>query len=278
VSFFKRLVSFAWGVVNKNNPKYVYVRYFKDVPNVGDLINVDIIEHYSGKKVVFPVGCSIHKHYLCVGSVIHNMNKNSTVVGSGLLSPDFLKKVKRKGNIKSVRGNLTVEHLKKQSLSNQEFILGDPALIFPKIYSPKIEKKYKFGLILHYVDEGHNIAEIVSKLGGAIIDVKQSPVPFINQLLQCEKVLSSSMHGLILADAYNVPNKRIKLSNKLTGGDFKFRDYYSTTTMPDENFIEVSQCPNENEVVSYFQSCTVKQTNLNLTELENVLINEFTKA
>jgi pyruvyltransferase len=37
------------------------------------------------------------------------------------------------------------------------------------------------------------------------------------------------LHGLILADAYGVPNVWAKFSDRLVGGDWKFRDYYSVT-------------------------------------------------
>jgi pyruvyltransferase len=45
--------------------------------------------------------------------------------------------------------------------------------------------------------------------------------------LECKIVLSSSLHGLVLADSFQIPNKRIVLSNNIIGGDFKFKDYYS---------------------------------------------------
>ena len=44
---------------------------------------------------------------------------------------------------------------------------------------------------------------------------------------QCEVVISSAMHGLITADSLGIPNARAIISNNITGGDYKFNDYYS---------------------------------------------------
>ena len=41
----------------------------------------------------------------------------------------------------------------------------------------------------------------------------------------CDLIVSSSLHGLICADAYGVPNEWIQLSDDLIGGNFKFRDH-----------------------------------------------------
>ena len=35
------------------------------------------------------------------------------------------------------------------------------------------------------------------------------------------------MHGLVLADALGIPNRRARVSDRLIGGDYKFADYYS---------------------------------------------------
>ena len=50
---------------------------------------------------------------------------------------------------------------------------------------------------------------------------------FLKQLNACDVVLSSAMHGLIAADSLGIPNAWMRLSDRLTGGDWKFRDYYS---------------------------------------------------
>ena len=44
-------------------------------------------------------------------------------------------------------------------------------------------------------------------------------------MLKCKFIISSGLHGLIVSDAYNIPNSRIRMSDKLVGGDFKFIDY-----------------------------------------------------
>ena len=65
-------------------------------------------------------------------------------------------------------------------------------------------------------------------MGVQIIDVCAGEYNFIDQVLECDKVISSSLHGLIICDAYGIPNARVNVSNKLFGGDFKFIDYYKS--------------------------------------------------
>ena len=50
---------------------------------------------------------------------------------------------------------------------------------------------------------------------------------FVNDVCRCEKIYSSSLHGIVCANAYGIPVERIKLGDKMIGGDFKFNDYQS---------------------------------------------------
>ena len=58
-----------------------------------------------------------------------------------------------------------------------------------------------------------------------MIDPRLPIEQFVDELVSCEMIFSSSLHGLIIADAYNIPNRRVIFGNKLIGGDFKFNDY-----------------------------------------------------
>lgn len=249
----------------------VFVCYFTKIRNVGDLLNINIIEYYSGKNVVKVPIKSNFKHCLVIGSVLQNMTQRSVVFGSGLIHDSKAQGIKELGDIRALRGHLTLECLEKKFNKKINVPLGDPALLFPKIYNPEIEAKYNFGLVLHYVDESHNIKALVEKMGGRVISVKQSPKSFVDEIKSCKCIISSAMHGLILSDAYDIPNKRVILSDKIVGGNFKFSDYYSTTNNPEEQGVDVSLTPSEDDVMNIIDSCTVKNFIENLSQLESSL-------
>jgi hypothetical protein len=66
--------------------------------------------------------------------------------------------------------------------------------------------------------------------GWKIIDILQANTvaKFVEEIHTCELILSSSLHGIILADSYNIPAYHTILSNNVIGGEFKFRDYYAS--------------------------------------------------
>lgn len=196
----------------------ILVNYFKGVPNWGDDLNEYLIEKISQKKVViYPY--SGKKHILGIGSILHKAKNNSIVWGSGFISGDS--KINKELDVKLLRGPLTAEKL---GLENVEF--GDPGVCIRNFYNPIIKKKYKYGLIPHHVDKDNiNVKEWVKRDDTILIDIQQDIEPFIDQLLSCEKIISSSLHGLIASDSYSIPNVHVIFSDKLLGGKFKFDDY-----------------------------------------------------
>ena len=49
---------------------------------------------------------------------------------------------------------------------------------------------------------------------------------FIDDICSCEAIVSSSLHGIIIADAYEIPNVWISLDENHPDDNFKFKDYY----------------------------------------------------
>ena len=193
--------------------------------NWGDIIAPDIISHFSKSTNIQETNENNDSPKLVsVGSVMNAVKPNDMVWGTGIITPGVI------GNaglarIFAVRGPKTRDELLKHKIECPE-IYGDPALLYPQIYTPEnIEKTHEWGVIAHYVDKYHPGVIQLQKRGFKVINILAGKKQFVDQLHRVEKVLSSSLHGLIAADAYGIPNARIRFSNKVVGGDFKFMDY-----------------------------------------------------
>lgn len=199
--------------------------------NFGDDINIPILSRLTGKgvKTLKQLDRINVKHLLCIGSVIEICNSKSIIWGTGALYGDTSHPIHEKPlRVCAVRGPLTRDYLLSQGVTCPQ-IYGDPALLLPLFYSPNVAKKYDIGIIPHYIDfslphvkkfreENDNIKFINLQNYNCWEDV-------IDQICSCKCILSSSLHGMIVSDAYKIPNVRVQFSDLITGGDFKFNDY-----------------------------------------------------
>lgn len=188
-------------------------------PNFGDALTPYIIQKLSGE---FPVYTEPDDgdNYIVTGSILNHAAENSIVWGAGIANEED---IIPECDIRAVRGKLLLERVQDEGYDIESF--GDPALLLPKFYNPIIEKKYKYGVIPHYVD--------LHKLSSGdkyykVINILKPVEEVVNDLLECEMILSSSLHGLIVADAYGIPNLWVEFSDKILGDGFKFRDYFSS--------------------------------------------------
>lgn len=204
--------------------------------NWGDDLNYYLIEELSGKNIVFKNNSIIYgfckKNYLCIGSAIEWMCDEHTVVwGSGaMFGTERL--MHHPKEVLAVRGALTRSLLLANGVDCPE-IYGDPALLLPRVYNPqRIGKKYRIGVIPHIQDLSNPILlrYIQENDDAVLINLKNYGVwtDVIDMILQCEFVISSSLHGLIISDAYGIPNVWVSFSDKVSGGSFKYLDYFSS--------------------------------------------------
>jgi len=186
-------------------------------PNVGDSLSGIILKHFLSDYKLREVGKREKGKLVSCGSVMSMVHKGDVVWGTGCIR----KREIRVEDVKflAVRGRLTKKQIKKSFVPD---IFGDPALLLPLIYNPKVEKKHKEGIVPHYVDKDR-----VKK--GKIINVSSNWKEFIKEIKSCERIISSSLHGIIIAEAYGIPAIWGKFGGKLSGNNFKFYDYMTGT-------------------------------------------------
>lgn len=229
------------------------VWYFTQTKNVGDLVGPYLISKMTNRSIKKSI-LGVRSHYLSVGSIFDQATSKSIIWGSGFISSDQVENTKLKNKILLVRGYLTKAKLEKSS----EVKVGDPALALPLFYIPKHGKQYKIGFIPHYADY-EMTKQLLKGSRIKIIDVRQGVESFIDDVFSCEFIFSTSLHGLIISDAYSIPNKWVAISDNLSGDGFKFFDYYSI--YPNRN-VEVLKLNREDikNLEFFTEKCTYEKS------------------
>lgn len=201
--------------------------------NWGDDINYFFLHKLWRKEIVNYDHSSLsHRlkkdNYMVIGSSLTLLCNSETIVwGAGIIDdtkdlPTHPKKVL------AVRGPLTRQYLLDKGIECPA-IYGDPALLVPKVYYPSIEKRYKLGIIPHYSDYDSPLLDKL-KQDPDVLFIKMEGyhkwTDVVDMILSCESIASSSLHGLILSEAYQIPNCWIEIKGKLLGGHFKFHDFF----------------------------------------------------
>jgi pyruvyltransferase len=226
----------------------------KDGKNWGDALNPVLAKHISGKNInwVKTGEKSNEQRYYCIGSILQSsMSEGSEIWGTGLMRYEHKLKVKPK-KIHAVRGPLTRDSLIEQGFDCPE-VYGDPALLYPRFYNPMhIKKKHKIGIIPHYIDAKNPWIQRCKKYGVKIINILDPVNKVVDEILECEKIAASCLHGIIAADAYGVPSTWIELSDKVHGKGFKFRDYFMSVGRKDREPLRVNETTKLKEVYNQF--------------------------
>lgn len=202
----------------------------KTKENYGDLLGKYLVEKMSNANITFvnPRKINIFNFfkpiYFTIGSILANVKGNAIVWGSGIIQQDA--KV-NKAKFLAVRGPYTRKRLLELGYDCPP-IYGDPAILLPNYFNPTVEKKYKYGVIPHYVDY-KAINELVKDPNINVINLMTNNIEEVTkQILECENIISTSLHGIIVPHAYGIPAVWVKFSEKIFGDDIKYKDYFES--------------------------------------------------
>lgn len=235
----------------KDNKKSSPVKlfFYHGTRNFGDQLNLDVMNCYGFD---FSVTDLSHANTVCIGSILDYALKTDTktltyrtplhVLGAGFIIEQEYEneKFNRPVIIHALRGKLTLARAEAMlGAKLPDVVLGDPGLLVRRIF-PDIstEKKYDVGIICHMKDVDSPFLKNIELSDRKIkmIDIFTPVKQFLEEMASCSLILSSSLHGLICADSFGIPNKGIILSGNVEGRGYKFQDYYSV-------FDDVSYAP-----------------------------------
>ncbi|OTG96171.1 polysaccharide pyruvyl transferase family protein [Acinetobacter sp. ANC 3832] len=214
----------------------IYTYWWDEIPNFGDWIGPYLLAKITDRPIINVKGASKEHAIFSVGSIIEHIDQEfpqAKIWGSGLIKAPHRKRCRKinrfVGEVHAVRGLKTFQELKNLTDLDIPQIFGDPALLLPYFYKPqKTLRTPKVSLCPHFshfdyftsLDSSEKIDLI--KVGDPLLNV-------IDQIVNSDICISTSLHGLIVAQAYGVPWVWLTVAeNKLEGDNFKFEDFFST--------------------------------------------------
>ena len=201
-------------------------------PNAGDWFSPLICGRLSGRRIAYadPRQCEL----VAVGSLLGRLGKTHPLHRLGfsrslhLWGTGSLRSEDRLiGNhrLHALRGPLTASRCDVDAAAPK---FGDPGLLAGMLLDGPVKKRYRLGIVPHFADRKRpEVLRTIAETPHARLLDLRLPVPYLlHEIARCEAVVSSGLHGLVFADALEVPNLWFHASDNLIGGRHKFDDYY----------------------------------------------------
>ncbi|KRN33110.1 polysaccharide pyruvyl transferase family protein [Liquorilactobacillus mali] len=218
---------------NRVRKGIINLEWWSEKENLGDYLSVVICEWMLGKEfLALNSPSSIKKkrqyiHLMGVGSIIGMGDFDATVWGSGVhtkstINSVYLQRKNRRYDIRIVRGPLTkyVLELANYKCPN---LFGDPVVLMPYIYDNNLKKIHDFSIIKHVTKSPRMKLDKYNYIDMQTHDYQM----VVDEIKSSKKIISSSLHGIILAESYGIP--AIFLSTGVEDEMLKYFDWYFST-------------------------------------------------
>lgn len=211
--------------------KALNIFYWNKRSNFGDFLATKIMTHYGADKLFNIYQKGYEGDYISpIGSVLHfTPREGQHIFGAGFMSPENIGSKNPPKEVITLRGPLSAQIANDLGWPAPK-ALGDTGLLASRIY-PSSSKLFRVGVVLHYA---HSVERLPQIPGVIFINPQNELNSVIRDIFSCEKIVSSSLHGLIVAHSFKIPWVRIKvIDHPLGGGDFKFNDFYESAGIED---------------------------------------------
>lgn len=205
--------------------------------NFGDFLSLKLVE----RIVEQPVDVYNKKKHgadrklLAIGSILYFAKQGDVVWGSGVNGKRPFREEYQFDDldVRAVRGPLTENFLKENFGIEVPRVYGDPALLVPYFF-PEFKKsenpQHDYIVIPHYSEKKF----FPLQEDGSVVYPTDPWDEVIKKILDSKFVISSSLHGIILAEAYGIPARLLRITEKEPF--LKYQDYYYGTSRPHFQF------------------------------------------
>lgn len=197
--------------------------WWRNRRNFGDALTPILLREFAG--ITARWSPKDQAEILVCGSVLQGLPSHwsGTVLGSGRLRPGHTELPNAR--LLALRGPLSFAST-YSGPSPEAVPYGDPALLLPLMIE-RPPTRWDVGVVPHWSDTG--LIDEAGLPGDHIIDVTADPLEVVQAIASCKEIITSSLHGLIIADAYGIPATAVMCSRvEEEGGTFKFMDYWGS--------------------------------------------------
>jgi pyruvyltransferase len=195
-------------------------------PNIGDYLAFETVNYCLNLFDKDPSQI-INGKLLSIGSVLHFADTGDCIWGAGKNGKiDESNHHFTQLDVRAVRGPLTRDYLNSKNIKCPD-VFGDPGILALLIYPEKMLLPGGPTKDFVIVPQLNNNMEKYNEFTNLTISPRSMPANFIRQLLEGKKVISSSLHGLILAEAYG--RDAVYYNSGSGETSFKYLDYYRGT-------------------------------------------------
>lgn len=222
----------ALGLASHRSPvSLTYWRPNRRDSNFGDALSAVVVEAMLATRGLTLASPAVRQGtLLSIGSILHFARDGDVVWGTGLNGKIPVTAHRfRVLDVRSVRGPLTRAFLADRGIAAPA-VYGDPALLLPTLLGGEFVRRDD--LPLSVMPNLHDLALVAGRP-----DIVSPFDPWdrvMGRLLRSRFVVASSLHGVVVAEAFGVPARFVRLSE--TESLLKYEDYLLGTGRTDEPF------------------------------------------
>lgn len=194
--------------------------------NIGDEFNLWFWEEVFGNDLITLMPDD--QLLVGIGTVLNNKLPAASmlhILGSGVGYGQNNNLKMKNWNIHFVRGCLSAQALG----IDKQYAISDPGILISQLRPQVVNKTIPISFMPHIGIDSERYQLLIEGMGWNYISPSDEEHIILQQIAASEKLITSAMHGAIIADSYRTPWLPIITSNEIL--PFKWHDWFSSLSI-----------------------------------------------